>query len=124
MELEITNKKVKQPKYKLTYKIKTDYHSNQKSTYTTIDKQELISILKLYIAYDKKVKENWNEWCNIELNMIQKVAESEGIDFYSLDIYDGWWEEHNEYDCFALPTSWNVSYFNENGIEYKVNIKE
>jgi len=113
----------KQPKN--TFKITVDFQGDKKE-YFHKNEEDMFMYKTIYQKYMEKLKENWNEYCNVESYMIEDVIEElfsddeKDFEKYS-DIVD-YWEYNTDYPNFlAIPTNLEFSYYDEDGIEYRLN---
>ena len=77
--------------------------------------EEVLKYKEVYEDYMKRLKEDWNSWCNVEVDDIEKVFSDNGIE--EVEPYEVWSESHS-YEFFAIVKSVKITYFDENGIEW------
>lgn len=86
------------------------------------DKEETIAFYDVYNQYLQNLSDNWNYYCNPEWDDVSGYFEE------YFEVYGEWetsdvWHNSNEYDCMARVSSVNITYFDENGVEWKVKVQ-
>ena len=123
MELEITTKcKVKKPieKYEVTF-IFDASETNNKVLFNKDEEKTILNWVKLFKEYKNKLSEDWNEWCNTELEFIMEVSEEFSLGFSTEDIEEIWLG-HPEYQYLDTPNKIKIHYYNEDGIKFNVKV--
>jgi hypothetical protein len=105
------------------------------------DKEEEVLFLRnIYEDYTIKLDKDWNSWCNPEfenttrllLPYLEKycndIEETKDMDEdelrdYFWDYANDLWSDSNEYDCMARCNGSELTYFDENGVEWNTKIK-
>lgn len=122
MKLKITKKLVKKLKVVSTYRLKVAYYSDERSSFDSTNEKEIIEFLLLLSEYIKRANNSWNDWCNVERYLIMKVVNDLNLNITEEDIFN-FWEKDSENEFLALPTSYKVTYFNDEGVEVYVDIE-
>jgi hypothetical protein len=129
---------------KITDKVKKSEKVNPKSQYqfrvTFSDADDLVrvgvepdEIEKLTVIYDEYMKRldgNWNGWCNPEAYQIRElleefeIIEEDEISEYDIPEYE-YWVWSNEYpDPMARLDGYEITYWDENGIEWNAEVQK
>jgi hypothetical protein len=105
-------------KFQLTAEFNNEYGGNGEIVKLSTNQEQIIQIAGLYQSYRDGLKANWNKYCNCDDDIMNELAENAG----DIELCEVWTSDNGgEYNM--LEDFWIV-WFDENGIEYEVSIKE
>lgn len=109
----------KKPKEKL-YKLKAVFDEGVDVVTKSHDKAYILELINTYEDYKKALDTNWNSYCNPSSIVITEFIEKHIADSDEDTVWDIW-SEDTEYgtECgyMARFDSYELTYFNEKGIE-------
>jgi len=113
---------------KSTYQLTVNFDDADESIILTNDIDEISNLMDAYDAYKKGLRENWNKWCNPEPYQIKDLLQEFGVIGNDTDQYDipdyGYWMWSEEYpDPMARFSSYTLTYWDENGLEWKTEVE-
>ena len=124
MNIKITNKPVKitTEVYKLHIaSIDTDNpHIHELTDMETL--HDYIKITAKYIQL-LDIDDSDISWCNVEADLIEQAAEMVNVELPEDAVYEIY-PRHPDYECFARPSHYWVTYVDKSGVEYQCDVEQ
>ncbi|MCD6435261.1 MAG: hypothetical protein J7L15_02555 [Clostridiales bacterium] len=98
-----------------TYKLTIIFDDGDDIELLFASSTETLKYEAIYTDYLERLRKNWNDWCNPDTEDIESLLQDHGVP----DEPDEVWAWSNEYpDPMARVDSTQITYYNNNGIEY------